>query len=104
MAKGVCEREPRPKLSAIDAIQTGTRHLQQAQTRPRRGHRFAEAHGDENLGIAKLVEDSRLIAGDDLAVDAEPAADRLGQPHGKRSRKSSFHAAFVPSALGGAYR
>jgi hypothetical protein len=87
----VGEREPGPKLSAIDAIQTSTRHLHKAQARAGRGHLFAEPHGDQNVGIPKVMQDSSLVARDDLAADAEAATDRLGQPHGKRSRKSSFH-------------
>src|SRR6185295_20000538 len=102
MAKSVCEREARPKLTAIDAIQARTRHLHEAQASACRGHLFAEPHRDQDLGIAKLIEDCGLIARDDLAAHTEAAADRLGQPHGKRSRKCGFHDLHpfsVPGAL-----
>jgi hypothetical protein len=91
VAKGIGERQLRPNLSAIDAIQAGPRHLQQTQASAGRGHLLAEAHGDQNIGIAKLRQNGHLVARDDLARNAQATPDRLGQLHGKRSRKSSLH-------------
>ena len=58
---------PRPERPAVDAVETGTRHLHQAKLGRMLRHMLREPHRHQHIDIAQARHDAGLVIDDQLA-------------------------------------